>query len=122
MISENERSDPMAAATNEAKSGEVDKIKDDIRKLRDDLGQLLGHIGSYGKGKVGGTREKVSGTVEDLQGRAYDRVQGVSREATERGRWVAATSRDKVQERPLTAVAVAFAAGLALASLLRWRR
>jgi ElaB/YqjD/DUF883 family membrane-anchored ribosome-binding protein len=110
------------AAIDEARSGEVDKIKDDIRKLRDDLGQLLGHVGSFSKAKVGGTREKVSGAVEDLQGRAYDRVQGATRGAAERGWQAAATSRDKVQEKPLTSVAVAFVAGLVFASLFMWRR
>ena len=112
----------MAAATNEAKSSEVDKIRDDIRKLRDDLGQLLGHVGTYGKGKVGGTRERVSDTMEDLQGRAYDRVQDVSREATERGWRAVATSRDRIHARPLTSIVAAFAAGLVFASLLLRRR
>ncbi len=112
----------MAAATNEIRSGEVDKIKDDLQRLRDDLGKLLGHVGSYSKGKFGGTREKVSATMEDLGERAYDRVQGVAHEATDRGWQAAAVSRDKVQERPLTWVGVAFVAGLVFASLFMWKR
>jgi ElaB/YqjD/DUF883 family membrane-anchored ribosome-binding protein len=112
----------MAAATNEIRSDEVDKIKDDLQRLRDDLGKLLGHVGSYSKGKLGGTREKVGATMEDLEGRAYDRVQGVAREASDRGWQAAAASRDKVQERPLTWVGVAFVAGLVFASLFMWKR
>jgi ElaB/YqjD/DUF883 family membrane-anchored ribosome-binding protein len=110
------------AATNEVRSGEVDKIKDDLQRLRDDLGKLLGHVGSYGKGKFGGTKEKVGATMEDLQGRAYDRVQEAAREVSERGWQTAAASRGKVQERPLTALAIAFGAGLVFASLFMWKR
>lgn len=112
----------MAAATNEVRSGEVEKIRDDLQRLRDDLGKLLGHVGSYGKGKFGGTKEKVSATMEDLQGRAYDRMQGMAHEASERGSRAAAVSRDKVQDRPLTWVGVAFVAGLVFASLFMWKR
>jgi len=110
------------AAIDETKSREVDKIKDDLQQLRDDLGKLLGHIGSYGKGKLGGTREKVSAAVEDFQGRAYDRLQGTTREVSDRGRQAMWTSRDAVQQRPLTYVAVAFVAGMILASLFEWKR
>jgi len=112
----------MAMTTDEAKSGEIDKIKRDLQQLRDDLGKLLGHIGSYGKGKLGGTREKVGAAMEDLQGRAYDRFQGTSQEVTERGRQALDASRDAVEHRPLTYVAVAFVAGMVLASLFEWKR
>jgi len=110
------------AAPYETKSAEVDKIKDDLRSLRDDLSKLLGHLGSLGKGKLGGTREKVSATMEDLQGRAYDRFQEASREVSERGRHAVGVSRDAVQEKPLTYVAVAFVAGMILASLFGRKR
>lgn len=112
----------MAAATNETGSREVDKIKDDLQQLRDDLGKLLGHIGSFGKGKWGGTRGKVSAAVEDYRGRAYNRFQGTTRDVSDRGRQAMWASRDAVQQKPLTYVAVAFVAGLILASLIEWKR
>ena len=121
MISDNERSDPMAAPY-ETKSAEADKIKDDLRSLRDDLSKLLGHLGSFGKGKIGGTREKVSAAMEDIQERAYDRFQGAGHEVSERGRHAMGVSRDAVQQKPLTYVAVAFVAGMILASLFGWKR
>jgi ElaB/YqjD/DUF883 family membrane-anchored ribosome-binding protein len=112
----------MAEATDETKSREVDKIKDDLQQLRDDLGKLLGHIGSFGKGKWGGTREKVSAAVEDFQGRAVDRLRGTSEEVSERGQRAMDASRDAVQHKPLTYVAVAFVAGVIFASLIEWKR
>ena len=122
MVADKERSEHMAMTTDEARSGEIDKIKSDLQQLRDDLGKLLGHIGSYGKGKLGGTREKVGAAVEDLQGRAYDRFQGTSQQVTERGRQALDVSRDAVEHRPLTYVAAAFVAGMVLASLFEWKR
>jgi ElaB/YqjD/DUF883 family membrane-anchored ribosome-binding protein len=112
----------MATATNEVRSGDIDKIKEDLQRLRDDVSKLLGHVGTYGKGKVGGTRDKVGATAEDLQGRVYSRVQDVTRSVTDRGRQAASASRGKVQERPFTSIAAAFAAGLVLASLFAWKR
>jgi len=111
----------MAAATNE-RSAEVDKVKEDLQKLRDDLGLLLGHIGSLGKGKLGSAREKVGAAVEDYQGRAYDRLRGTTRDVSDRGRQAMDVSRDAVQDKPLTYLAVAFVAGLVVASLFEWKR
>lgn len=122
MIADKERSDQMAMTTEETRSREIDKIKDDLQTLRDDLGKLLGHVGSYSKGKLGGTREKVSAAVEDLQGRAYDRLQGTTREVSDRSRQAMDASRDVVQNKPLTYVAVAFVAGMIFASLFEWKR
>lgn len=110
------------AATDEAKSREVEKIKDDLRSLRDDLGKLLGHIGTFGKGKMGGTRDKVSAAMDDIQDRAYDRFHGTTREVGDRSRQAVGVSRDAVQHKPLTYVAVAFVVGMILASLFEWKR
>jgi ElaB/YqjD/DUF883 family membrane-anchored ribosome-binding protein len=110
------------AAIDETRSREVDKIRDDLQQLRDDLGKLLGHIGSYGKGKWGGTRQKVGAAVEDFQGRAYDRIQDTTQDVSERGRQAMDVSRDAVEHRPLTYVAVAFVAGVILASIFEWKR
>lgn len=112
----------MDMTTEATRSAEIDKIKSDLQQLRDDLGKLLGHIGSYSKGKLGGTREKVSAAVGDLQERAYDSFQGTGRQVTERGREALDASREAVEHRPLTYVAVAFVAGMVLASLFEWKR
>ncbi len=112
----------MDMTTDATRSGEIDKIKGDLQQLRDDLGKLLGHIGSYSKGKLGSTREKVSAAMEDVGGRAYDRFQGTGHEVTERGREALGASRDAVEHRPLTYVVVAFVAGMILASLFERKR
>jgi ElaB/YqjD/DUF883 family membrane-anchored ribosome-binding protein len=112
----------MAGAIDDTKSVEVDKIKDDLQQLRDDLGKLLGHIGSFGKGKLGDTRGKVSAAMEDFQGRATDRLRGTKQQASERGYQAVDASRDAVQHKPLTYVAAAFVVGMILASLLEWKR
>ena len=106
----------------ETRNGEIDQIKTDLQQLRDDLGKLLGHVGSYSTGKLGGTREKVGAAVEDLQERAYDCFQGTGRQVMDRGRQALGVSRDAVQHKPLTYVAVAFVAGMVLASLVEWKR
>jgi ElaB/YqjD/DUF883 family membrane-anchored ribosome-binding protein len=112
----------MAMTTDETRSREIDKIKDDLQTLRDDLGRLLGHVGSFGKGKLGTTRDKLSAAVEDVHGRAHDRLHEAKREVSDRGRQAMEASRDVVQSKPLTYIAVAFVAGMILASLFEWKR
>jgi ElaB/YqjD/DUF883 family membrane-anchored ribosome-binding protein len=118
----NERSDLMAMPTDETKTTDVDSIKDDIQKLRDDIGTLLSHIGSFGKGKLGSTREKLGAKAEAVEERAYDRVRGTTRSARERGWQAVRSSRDKVQDRPLTYLTAAFVAGMIFASIFEWKR
>jgi ElaB/YqjD/DUF883 family membrane-anchored ribosome-binding protein len=108
--------------TDEAKTTDVDSIKDDIQRLREDIGTLLSHIGSFSKGKLGSTREKLSATAGAVQEKAYDRVRGTTRGARQRGWQAVSSSRDRVQERPLTYVAVAFMVGMIFASVFGWKR
>ena len=112
----------MAMTTEEARSREIDNIKNDLQTLRDDLGRLLGHIGSFSKGKLGGTRQKLSAAVGDMEERTYDRLQGTTREVSDRSHQAVDASREAVQNKPLTYVAVAFVAGMILASLFEWKR
>jgi ElaB/YqjD/DUF883 family membrane-anchored ribosome-binding protein len=111
-----------ATDSNEARTAQVDAIKDDIQKLRDDLGALLSHIGSYGKGKLGGTKGRLSSAMESARGRAYERMQGTAGQMRERGRRAMYAPRDAVQDRPLTYVAAAFVAGMVFAALFEWKR
>jgi ElaB/YqjD/DUF883 family membrane-anchored ribosome-binding protein len=106
----------------EIKTENVDTIKDDIQKLRDDIRLLLGHIGTYGKGRWSDARDKLSDTAGSFQDKAYDRLRGTTRGVSERGRHAVNLSRDSVQERPLTYVVLAFAAGMVFASIFGWRR
>jgi ElaB/YqjD/DUF883 family membrane-anchored ribosome-binding protein len=112
----------MAMTTDETRSREIDKIKEDLQTLRDDLGKLLGHVGSYGKGKLGTTRDKFSAAVEDVHGRAHDRLHEARREVSDRSHEAVDASRDAVQNKPLTYIAVAFVAGMILASIFEWKR
>jgi ElaB/YqjD/DUF883 family membrane-anchored ribosome-binding protein len=112
----------MDLTSEEVKSREIDNIKSDLQTLRDDLGKLLGHVGSYGKGKLGSTREKLGAAVEDMEERAHDRVQGATYAVSEQSQRAMNASRDAVQYRPLTYVGVAFIAGMVFASLFEWKR
>ncbi len=111
-----------ATDSNEARTAQVDAIKDDVQKLRDDLGALLSHLGTYGKGKLGGTKDRLSSAMESARGKAYERMQGTTEEMRERGRRAMYARRDAVQERPLTYVVGAFVAGMVFAALFEWKR
>jgi ElaB/YqjD/DUF883 family membrane-anchored ribosome-binding protein len=108
--------------SNDAVTTEIDAIKGDIQKLRDDLGVLLSDIGSYGKGKLGGTRGKLSSAMESVRGKAYERMQETTGEMRDRGRRVMHAPREAVQDRPMTYVVAAFVAGMIFAALFEWKR
>ncbi len=108
--------------SNDAMTTEVNAIKEDIRKLRDDLGALLNDIGSYGKGKLGGSRGKLSSAMESVREKAYGRMQGTASDMRERGRRAMYAPREAVQDRPMTYVVGAFVAGMVFAALFEWKR
>lgn len=106
----------------ETMASEMDGIKEDIQRLRDDLGVLFGDVGSYSKEKLADTRDRLSAAIEAMEGRAYGRLQGTSRMVHDRGQRAMDASRQTVEQRPLTYVAAAFAAGVIIASLFEWKR
>ena len=62
----------------EMTSADIETLKADIQKLRDDLGELLGSVGSFSKEKLAETRDRLVSAVDDLQGKAYDRLHGTA--------------------------------------------
>jgi ElaB/YqjD/DUF883 family membrane-anchored ribosome-binding protein len=109
-------------ATQETTNSDLERLKSDIQKLRDDLGEMLGSAGTFSKERLAETRSRLRAAVDDLQGKAYDRLQETARVVRDRGQRAAHASRNAVEQRPLTYVATAFAAGVILASIIGWKR
>jgi ElaB/YqjD/DUF883 family membrane-anchored ribosome-binding protein len=106
----------------EMTSADIEILKADIQKLRDDLGDMLGSVGSYSKEKLADTRNKLMAAVDDLQGKAYDRLQGTARTVRDRSHRAVDMSRGAVEQKPLTYVVTAFIAGVILASFFGWKK
>jgi ElaB/YqjD/DUF883 family membrane-anchored ribosome-binding protein len=108
--------------TEDRTNSDLERLKSDIQKLREDLGEMLGSAGSYSREKLVETRGRLRAAVDDLQGKAYDRLHETARVVRDRGGRAAQASRSAVGQRPLTYVATAFAAGVILASFIGWKR
>ncbi len=106
----------------EMTSADIEVLKADIQKLRDDLGDMLGSISSYSKERLADTRDRLMAAVEDLEGKAYDRLQGTARTVRDRGHRAVNASRGVVEQKPLTYVVTAFIAGAILASFFGWKK
>ncbi len=108
--------------TNEITGAEVDAIKEDVERLRDDLGALLSDVGSFSRERLADTRDRLGAAIGAVEGRAYGRMQGTARKVRDRGRQAVDTSRGAVEQKPITYVLAAFAAGVILASLFDWKK
>ena len=123
MLANRKRSNDMGdMGTNEIAGTEVEAIKDDIERLRDDLGSLLSDVGSFSREKLADTRDRLSAAIGAFEGRARGHLQGTARKVQEHGSRVVSTSREAVEQRPITYVVAAFAAGVVLASLFEWKK
>jgi ElaB/YqjD/DUF883 family membrane-anchored ribosome-binding protein len=106
----------------EMASADIETLKADIQKLRDDLGELLGSVGSFSKEKLAETQKRLIAAIDDVEGKAYDRLRGTARTVHDRSRRAMDVSRGAVEQKPLTYVVAAFVAGAVLASVLEWKK
>jgi len=106
----------------EMTSADIETLRADIQKLRDDLGDMLGSVSSFSKEKLKETRDRLVAAVDDLEGKAYDRLQGTARTVRDRGHRAMDMSRGAVEGKPLTYVVSAFIAGVILASFFGWKK
>jgi len=109
-------------ASNETTTNDLETLKEDIQRLRADLGEMLSSVGSLSKERLAETRSRLHTAVDDRQGKAYDRLQGTARLVSDRSRFAVDVSRGAVEQKPLTYVAVAFLAGVVLASFFEWKK
>jgi ElaB/YqjD/DUF883 family membrane-anchored ribosome-binding protein len=87
-------------------------LREDLRRLREDLRELPSYIRSYGRSTIMRSREKLRDAVVGLEHRAADRARSASESLKEHGHHAMDRARGEVGYRPMTSLAVAFAAGL----------
>jgi ElaB/YqjD/DUF883 family membrane-anchored ribosome-binding protein len=93
---------------------EVDAIREDIHKLQSDLKEMFHSAGEQGKEKLQEKKQQLEAAMKNLHDRAaeiYDNLREHGQEAINK-------SQKRIEERPLTAVFIAFAAGILFDRLL----
>ena len=98
---------------------EVDAIREDIQKLQNDLKDMFHSVGEQGKEKLQERKQQLEAAIKNLQDRAAEIYENLR----EHGQEVLNKSQKRIEERPFTAVFIAFAAGILSDRLIRrmWR-
>jgi ElaB/YqjD/DUF883 family membrane-anchored ribosome-binding protein len=86
---------------------EFDTVKDDLAKLRSDISQLSATL-----------KDLTSDTVRQQIETIRTRVDSITGEARQQGREVLDDLTDRIEEKPLASVLIAFGAGLLIGRLL----
>jgi ElaB/YqjD/DUF883 family membrane-anchored ribosome-binding protein len=86
--------------------GEFDVIKDDLVKLREDISKLTATF-----------KEATSETVRDRVGALKGRIDEIAGDARTQSREAMHELADRIEERPLTSVLIAFGVGVLLGRL-----
>ena len=98
----------------EALKQDTDALRDDLNALRSDIASLAATVKEM---MVGKAREASSAAGENLD-ELRDRVEQMAEQVRDRGRAASEKLQRQVEERPLTSLLVAFAAGLVISRLL----
>lgn len=93
---------------NEDVRSEMATLKEDLTKLREDLTELVGAIKESGRSQAGQVRDKAQIELEKRLQQLHEAYDAVKRE----GNYAAENACRMLEDRPVTSVAVAFAAGL----------
>lgn len=97
---------------------DVEKLKDDLARFRDDLSNTISDIGTYSQDKVMQTTENLKHAKAAFKGIAAEKFVHANEYVHEQGERAINASREMVQHRPLTTIAVSFGAGILAALLL----
>ncbi len=87
---------------------EVEAIREDIHKLQTDLKDMFHTAGEQGKETLQEKKQQLEAAMKNLHNRAsaiYDNLREHGQDAINK-------SQKRIEERPLTAVFIAFAAGI----------
>jgi ElaB/YqjD/DUF883 family membrane-anchored ribosome-binding protein len=104
-------------------SKDVENLKSDVHKLRKDMAGILDSAASSSRDAIMRSRNRLREAIAELEGKAKDRLRDTSDTLKERGSEKMDNWRARVEDRPVTAITIAFVAGLVFASIFarRWR-
>lgn len=91
-------------AKTKAKYDEIDDIREDLTSLKNNVVELSRSLKKDGISKTGDVKDSAMLRLENLKGAGQRRIGDVE---------------DRVKDKPVESVAIAFAAGLAASLLLR---
>jgi ElaB/YqjD/DUF883 family membrane-anchored ribosome-binding protein len=94
---------------------DVDAIKADLAALRSDLASIVNSAVQAGKAQAGDAKDRLGEAARSR----LDQVGSVWEDATLRGREMLDQAQQQIEDRPLQAVGIAFAAGLVLGVIVR---
>lgn len=97
---------------------DVESLRKDIEKFRTHLSSTLSDVGDLSHDKVLETKDRLKSAVEGFEGRAMRQIGHANEVFHDRGERAIQASREMVVSRPITTVAISFAAGLMTALLL----
>jgi ElaB/YqjD/DUF883 family membrane-anchored ribosome-binding protein len=104
----------MAAETNKKTDTviEIDAIREDIQKLQNDLKDMLHSVGEQSTEKLQESKQKLDAAIKSLQGQAAEKFDEIYESIRDHSQDAVKKSRKQIEEQPLTAVLIAFAAGI----------
>jgi ElaB/YqjD/DUF883 family membrane-anchored ribosome-binding protein len=102
--------------TSEQLAQEIESFKEDVRQLQKDLSDILSSAGTYSRERLHESHQRVRAALSGLKYQAGQRAADVYGKAVDQSAYAVDKSRRTIEEKPLTAVAIAFVAGL----LLSW--
>lgn len=100
---------------------DLEALRDDARRLRADVVTMTQRMKSYLRNTTMRKRNRLREVASDLEDRARVRLRDTSDAVKERSSHAVDRCRGQVEHRPLTFLAIAFAAGLFLASVAERR-
>jgi ElaB/YqjD/DUF883 family membrane-anchored ribosome-binding protein len=110
-------------------NADIEILKQDVRRVREDVVGIVHSAKSRSKDTVMETGDRIRGMMTDLGGKAADikskakeQVLDKTEALKDRGYEVVENWRGSIEHRPVTALLVAFAAGLVFALFITRRR
>lgn len=97
---------------------DVESLKKDIEKFRSHLGDALSDVGHLSQDKLVETKDRLRIAMEGFEGKTLERMERANDVIHDQGERAIEASRKMVVSRPITTVAISFAAGLMTAFLL----
>lgn len=93
-------------------------LKEDVQTLRADLRGIAGTVGARGKSRLADVKARLGETAKTVHGQAKEKFQDIYEVAREGGEQAVETCREKIVERPMTSLLVAFLGGIIVGRLL----